>query len=224
MPKFKLVEQEIEISQRRADALATRKRISQSASHLFSKYGFASVRIADIIRDCDLTKGAFYHYFSSKTDCLSYLHSNYVEYAFERFTQITSKEEPADAVLREMMIEMFYQIRDFRAEVVVLLETGRLITIEVSCKIEERKTDIRHLFESTIKRGQTEGTFSLKHDPHSAALAVYGMCIWAYNWFDPSRSKTAEEIGTAFSDIVIGGLGNHSQLLEVSELDITKHE
>lgn len=212
MPKFKLVEQKIEINRRRAKALATKKRISESASHLFSKYGFASVRITDISSDCNLTKGAFYHYFSSKEDCLTFLHLNYVEYAFDRFSQITSKEEPADVVLREMMTEMFYQIRDFRAEVVVLLETGRIIAPEFSLKIENRKTEIRHLFESAIKRGQTEGTFSLKHDPHSAALAVYGMCIWAYNWFDPSRSKTAEEIGTAFSDIVIGGLENHSKL------------
>jgi len=224
VPKFKLVEQEIEINQRRAEALATKKRISESASYLFSKYGFASVRITDIIRDCDLTKGAFYHYFSSKEDCLTFLHSNYVEYALERFSQITSKKAPADIVLREMMIEMFYQIRDFRAEVVVLLETGRIIAPEVSLKIENRKTEIRHLFESAIKRGQTEGTFSPSHDPHSAALAVYGMCIWAYNWFDPSRSKSAEEIGAAFSDIVIGGLGSHSRLLEVSKLDIADHE
>ena len=224
MPKFKLVEQEPEINRRRAEALATKKRISESASYLFSKYGFASVRITDIISDCGLTKGAFYHYFSSKEDCLTYLHLNYVEYAFERFSEITSKEEPADVVIRKMMTEMFYQIRDFRAEVVVLLETGRIIAPDIVLKIENRKTEIRHLFESAIKRGQAEGTFSATHDPHSAALAVYGMCIWAYNWFDPSRSKSAEEIGKDFSDIVLGGLGSHSRLFEVPKLDNTDHE
>ena len=224
MPKFKLVEQETEINRRRAEALATKKRISESASYLFSKYGFASVRITDIISDCNLTKGAFYHYFSSKEDCLTFLHSNYVEYAYERFSQISSQKEPADVVLREMMIEMFHQIRDFRAEVVVLLETGRIIAPEVTLKIENRKTEIRHLFESVIERGQTEGTFGPNHDPHSAALAVYGMCIWAYNWFDPSRSMSAEEIGSAFSDIAIGGLGSRSRLLEVPKLTIADHE
>ena len=155
---------------------------------------------------------------------MTFLHSNYVEYAYERFSQISSQKEPADVVLREMMIEMFHQIRDFRAEVVVLLETGRIIAPEVTLKIENRKTEIRHLFESVIKRGQTEGTFGPNHDPHSAALAVYGMCIWAYNWFDPSRSMSAEEIGSAFSDIAIGGLGSRSRLLEVPKLTIADHE
>jgi hypothetical protein len=50
------------------------------------------------------------------------------------------------------------------------------------------------------------------------------MCIWAYNWFDPSRSKSADDIGADFSDIVIGGLGSNSRLLDVSKLNISNHE
>ncbi|WP_161984427.1 TetR/AcrR family transcriptional regulator [Mariprofundus erugo] len=44
----------------------SRNRILQSAIRLFSSRGFDGVSIADVMRDADLTHGAFYAHFKSK--------------------------------------------------------------------------------------------------------------------------------------------------------------
>lgn len=194
------------MNKRKESAFETKKRISESASRLFAQKDFSAVSINEIVQGCGLTKGAFYHYFDSKNDCLSYLHSNFVNYAYNRFKEISVLNEGADLLLKKMMTEMFFQIRDYRTEVTALLETGRLISPEVSDTIEVKKSEIRKLFELTITRGQNEGTFGINHDPHLMALSIYGMCIWAYNWFDPSRTHSAEDMGESFANLVIKGL------------------
>jgi TetR/AcrR family transcriptional regulator, transcriptional repressor for nem operon len=44
----------------------TRCRIVESAARLFAAGGYAATSIEDIMRDCDLTRGAFYAHFRSK--------------------------------------------------------------------------------------------------------------------------------------------------------------
>ncbi len=45
----------------------TRRRIVESAAHLFTARGYATTSIEDIMRDCGLTRGAFYAHFRSKS-------------------------------------------------------------------------------------------------------------------------------------------------------------
>lgn len=49
------------------------ERISGAALKLFVRYGYVNTTIDDIADACRLTKGAIYHYFSSKEDLLLYL-------------------------------------------------------------------------------------------------------------------------------------------------------
>ena len=46
----------------------TRKKIIGSARRLFNRFGFDGVSINAIMKDADLTRGAFYSYFDSKRD------------------------------------------------------------------------------------------------------------------------------------------------------------
>lgn len=44
----------------------SRRRIVESATHLFAAGGYGATSIEDIMRDCGLTRGAFYAHFRSK--------------------------------------------------------------------------------------------------------------------------------------------------------------
>jgi len=46
----------------------TRQEIIGSARRLFNRFGFDRVSINAIMKDADLTRGAFYSYFRSKSD------------------------------------------------------------------------------------------------------------------------------------------------------------
>jgi TetR/AcrR family transcriptional repressor of nem operon len=51
--------------------VAVRRRIVDSARHLFNRHGFDNVSVGQIMRGANLTHGGFYSYFKSKSDLYS---------------------------------------------------------------------------------------------------------------------------------------------------------
>ena len=51
-------------------AIKTRKKLYQSAEKLIKKHGYDKVTIEDICKKANVSVGAFYHYFSSKSDII----------------------------------------------------------------------------------------------------------------------------------------------------------
>lgn len=62
------------LTSRQLQAQKTKRRIYNAAVDLFSKQGFDNTTIEDISRKADVSVGAFYHYYSSKTEIYSELY------------------------------------------------------------------------------------------------------------------------------------------------------
>lgn len=64
------MEQE-KLTQRKQQALDTRRKIFNTALNLIKERGFDKVSVDDICAACGVSKGAFYHHFKSKLDIMS---------------------------------------------------------------------------------------------------------------------------------------------------------
>lgn len=64
------MEQE-KLTQRKQQALDTRRKIFNTALSLIKEKGFDKVSVDDICAACGVSKGAFYHHFKSKLDIMS---------------------------------------------------------------------------------------------------------------------------------------------------------
>lgn len=64
------MEQE-KLTQRKEQALDTRRKIFNTALNLIKEKGFDKVSVDDICAACGVSKGAFYHHFKSKLDIMS---------------------------------------------------------------------------------------------------------------------------------------------------------
>lgn len=173
---------------------------------LFADRGYENVSVDELVRAASVTKGAFYHYFSSKEDCLAEIHTAFVDYAFERFEKIIASDQPADLTLRALIGELIDQVHNFRDEVVLLWDARRKVPKLRAGDIESRKAKIRHLFADTVTRGQEHGVFHDSHNAQVVALGIFGMCMWAYHWYDPKGALGPHEIAASFGDLVIAGL------------------
>ena len=59
-----------ELNSRQKQALATKKKIFDTAKELFSQYGFDAVTVDQITQTCGIGKGTFYHYYKSKEELI----------------------------------------------------------------------------------------------------------------------------------------------------------
>lgn len=187
-------------------AAVTRDRLVRHALRLFARRGYESVTVDEIVRSAKLTKGAFYHHFRSKEECLTEIHLSFVDHSLDRFATIMSKGDDAETTIRALMTELVMQINDYRAQVTVLWDSRRSLPRAQSRIVEGKKENIRHYFAQSIAHGQRDGVFDRAHDSHTAALGIFGMCMWAYHWFDPKGSQTPAQLAESFADLVLAGL------------------
>ena len=60
---------------------------------------------------------------------------------------------------------------------------------------------------SIVQEGIDQGTIRPVASAKVIAFGIVGMIGWTNRWFDPGKSDvSAEEIGTGFADMILGGL------------------
>ena len=91
----------------------TRNDILNSARDLFSKRGFDSVTVNEVMEDCSLTRGAFYAHFNSKSD----LYSEALKYSATN-SELT-KKKPKDSSTKEwlgQLLDGYLSVEHVRGE------------------------------------------------------------------------------------------------------------
>lgn len=179
--------------------------IRSTAAHLFKERGYARVTIDDIVREVGVTKGAFYHYFDSKGTLLYELHQEFVDYSVERIRHVLETESSPSAQVRAYIRDVFEQIHEYADHVQVLFDERRELPPDKMGVIEEKKDTARRLLERVVEQGVKCGAFR-KQDARLTALAISGMSIWGYQWYEASGRVPHQGIADAFADLVLAGV------------------
>src|SRR3954447_24369340 len=70
------------------------RRLLTIATRLFAKKGFESTSVQEIVDAAGVTKGAMYHYFSSKDDLLYKVYARVLRMQTERLEKFAASEDP----------------------------------------------------------------------------------------------------------------------------------
>ncbi|MEO7448570.1 MAG: helix-turn-helix domain-containing protein [Humibacillus sp.] len=82
---------------------ATRDRVLEAASEVFSERGFHGASVEDICERAGFTRGAFYSNFASKDELVLALSTRQMEAVVERITAAARTEESPEAVLAAVL-------------------------------------------------------------------------------------------------------------------------
>ncbi|MDA8193418.1 MAG: TetR/AcrR family transcriptional regulator [Thermaerobacter sp.] len=182
------------------------ERLLRRATELFAGKGFDATSVQDIVDAAELTKGAFYYYFSSKDDLLYRIHERVVSYESEHAERIVARGMPPLETLRALIIDGVESIGLFREEVTVTLREMHRLQPDYYAKITEIRGRYQNYIETIIRQGQDSAVFRKDIPARMATLALLGMCNWMYTWFRPDGPLSPEEIGEAFAALVLQGL------------------
>jgi AcrR family transcriptional regulator len=180
-----------------------RDEILHAALTAFRETGYHSTTLADIADRLGIRKTALYHYFPDKEAILFECHRQSLA-ELERLT--TEAQELDSAVDRLHFI--------IREHVRVMTDTleGSPLAFEVTSMSEERQAEIiegRDRYEqelrSTIAAGILAGEFR-QVDPKIATFAILGSINWIARWYRPEGELRADELGTEFANLLVGGL------------------
>ncbi len=183
-----------------------RGEILQCFTEMVAERGYDEVSVRDVAEALDISKGTVLHHFGSKEALLEQLNAEYMRRRLaEAADFLAGFEDPVDQLQLIVYQLMLSQQDDRAATVAFSREIVRSASEELMAEVRSMRDEYSRLVIEVIRRGIDSGAFAAV-DPQLTALQVFGMCNWAWTWFEPKGRMTATEIADQYCATLIGGL------------------
>lgn len=189
--------------------------IMEAAMKVFTKKGFASARMDDIVEESGLSKGAIYHHYDGKKDIFLALIEHWETQTFPDFYNRNGKDRSAANTLRDFANEIMKVFNSrsyvFHAEVEFWSLSNQ--DDEVRKRSQELYEKIINLFELVISKGIREKEF-IQVDCRITAIYILSV-FQGINWFCIFKDKKlkAENYIHDSIEMIISSLCTSSEAL-----------
>jgi Transcriptional regulator len=190
----------------------------------FTRYvadrGYDAANFSDIAGELGMSKGTIVHHFGTKDRLLAALHESYMRRRLaEAKLMIERLDSPTEQLAALLYAFVLYQVVDRDATVAFQREIVRLADHAVMAEGRALRGEYLRLVRDTLRAGVAAGELRAC-DVDVQSLLMFGSAQWAWTWFDPNGPVTAEHVGAALVDLVLGGLlTGHAALAGLVDVD-----
>jgi AcrR family transcriptional regulator len=188
------------------DDESTHQRLVNAAEELFQRNGYDATSVNDIVEMASLTKGSFYHYYSSKIDCLRELHDKFIESEVIRLEAVVAEATGPEDAVRRMFRSFLFGVKNYRAMQRIFDQEWRKIDSEGFEEIRVKRERILEIVTEQVQLGIDSGVFMSGSNARLIALGIVGMSGWAHRWYRSDGPLSDEEIADAWSQALLGGI------------------
>jgi AcrR family transcriptional regulator len=182
-----------------------RQEIVNTASHLFDANGYSSTTMEDIARTLAIAKPTLYHYFASKEEILFWIHEQFIDLIIDRHEKRLLVGLDPNQLLLEVMADILELMETHHGHVRVFFEHHRELPDSQREIIRLKRDHYESMIENVFVIGTESGAFRFV-DPKLATLAMFGMCNWAYQWYQTQGSMRTRDIAYVFWGILVRGV------------------
>ena len=179
--------------------------IVQTAANLFDAAGYTSTTMEEIARTVGVAKATLYHYFPSKDDILFEIHEEFIDLLMDRQHQRLALEPEQE--LHEVMSDILELMETHRGHVRVFFEHYRELPAPQQETLKIKRDAYEGAVAEIFRKGCVSGVFR-DVDPRLASLAMFGMCNWAYQWYQSGGKYRPREIANEFWGFLAHGLSS----------------
>lgn len=196
-----------ELSRKEKKGQAIQKKILDSATFLFDKYGYSNVRMSQIADNADLTTGAMYYYFKGKDEILDLVASHYISRVSDIAEGVYCRENISSVQKISILIKEHCEgVARYRPHLSIFYREYNHLTPESLQKAISMNGRFLSFTTKIIEDGIREGAFRKDVDPKVAALGIIGMCNWMYQWFSMDGPFSDDQVGEMFLRMITEGL------------------
>lgn len=179
--------------------------IVREAAGLFDAHGYHQTSMDDLAAAVGIAKPTLYHYFDSKASILSEIHRQFIDTLLDRQRRRSTLDLVPSEQLRSVMEDILGLMDSHRGHVRVFFEHHRDLPPDHKSAVRAQRLEYQSMVEHIIRAGISAGEFR-DVDPQLTALAVFGMCNWAYHWYSSSGGRTSEQVARFMWTFALEGL------------------
>lgn len=180
-------------------------RILQSAAASFADKGYHDTSIRDISKATGVSLSGLYYYFRSKEELLFLIMDHCFGTVLEDARVLLAEEKEPERRLRLFIENHLRYFASNMKEMKVLSHEATSLTGEYLRLVNARKrqyTDLCIQILTELSPAQSP------LDARQAALFLFGMMNWIYNWYRPERDVPVAELAENMSQLFLHGFSS----------------
>jgi AcrR family transcriptional regulator len=187
-----------------------RERVLAAAAQLFADHGYDATSVAQVVAAAGVTKGALYHYFSSKEELLFEIYAAVIDEMLTSLDRILEAAQPPARTLRAIIVDAVgMTARHATAASVFTRESSRLDQQHWKT-LQDRWRRYQDGVRGLIRDAQSRGEFATGASPEIITWMIFGVTNSMPTWYRPDGPKTPAEISQEITDLVFFGLMPHA--------------
>lgn len=195
-----------------AAALGARQQaIVRRAAELFDSAGYSRTSMNDLAEAVGLAKPTLYHYFRSKDEILYRIHCEFIGLLLERQEARAAAGAPPVEQLRGVMGDILELMETHRGHVRVFFEHHRELPERWKLAVAEQRQRYSEMVEQILRDGVAAGDLAAV-DVRLTALAMFGMCNWAYQWFRVDGALRPRALADHLCDTLLDGIATRRKV------------
>jgi AcrR family transcriptional regulator len=179
--------------------------ILKSAAAAFRRRGYHGASVDEIASALEMTKGNLYYYFKNKEEILFACHDYSLDVLLALLEDVQAASTTPDVKLRTLVLAFVHLILDELQGTALTLDLQAL-SPPLLRKVIARRDVFDRGVRAIVQQGMDQGLFA-PGDPKMVTFALLGAVNWINRWFDPEGPMSSEQIGQAFADYLVGGMG-----------------
>jgi AcrR family transcriptional regulator len=172
------------------------ERIKAIALDLFYSKGYEKTSIQMIIDAVNISKGAFYHYFSSKDDIIESIASSYIEGLLKMTSEVRNNENlnAIDKLNRLLINSQYYRIEKMEEmKKLYLLMKGESNLLFRERMLEKTVNNIVPEYERILIQGINEGSIHTDYPHESAEIIIRSGTFYRTKIFELIISERSDK-------------------------------
>ncbi|MFC4670810.1 TetR/AcrR family transcriptional regulator [Seohaeicola nanhaiensis] len=181
-----------------------RQNILRSAAKLFAEKGFSSTTIVDLAQACQSSRGALYHYFTSKEEILTRIITEHVEAMLVSLHDIGEERLEPEAHLRAIARKIMEMNAFNNAEQIVLLNDWNQLDDGTRASVGAAQRKIISIVRDAMTRVDSAHRMTPKYAT-TYAMSLLGSLNYTYAWYDPNGPVTPQDYADRVIDVFMSG-------------------
>ncbi|HWE89371.1 MAG TPA: TetR/AcrR family transcriptional regulator [Pseudonocardiaceae bacterium] len=184
----------------------TADRIVRAAVELFAERGFDATSVQQIVERAAVTKGALYHYFTSKDDLLFAIYQSLIGVQNADLEDIVARGMAPAETVRAILVGVIVSTAERGAEAAVFFRESPKLDAQHMAAFRADRRRYHENFRQVVEKAQTDGVFSARVPADVVVQIAMGVVNQLPIWFRPDGPKTAERLGHEVADFVLAAL------------------
>ena len=183
-----------------------RDRIVAAATELFARLGYEATTTRQIVEAAQVTKGALYHWFSSKEELLTSIYRELLAEQTARLEAIAAADGPADVRLHRAVSDLFAHMDEHAEPLTVWARSMHLVAGEHAAAVRAERRRYQHLFQDLVEEGQKTGAFRPDVPASVITNTFLSSVVQIHRWFRSQGPLTRRELGEQMVSLFLDGV------------------